>query len=162
MPPRWDPPAMRLPVQNPPQKRPHNTPGGQKSCQYWHSHLPTSHQTIPKQRNCNSLSNGRNRLLLFGHLKNITNAYMTSNDKSQDNVFQMAKTFFRPIYSLSHRHITSHRSNNYCSCSQFQSFLAPASAEWSSQVDDPQILRSNVQIYLPTTDFNFKIIRFIA
>ena len=92
----------------------------------------------------------------------ISPTLMTSNDKSQDNVFQMAKTFFRPIYSLSHRHITSHRSNNYCSCSQFQSFLAPASAEWSSQVDDPQILRSNVQIYLPTTDFNFKIIRFIA
>ena len=37
-------------------------------------HLPTSHQTIPKQRNCNLLSNGCNRLLLFGHLKNITNA----------------------------------------------------------------------------------------
>ena len=76
--------------------------------------------------------------------------------------FKWQKPFFRPIYSLSHRHITSHRSNNYCSCSQFQSFLAPASVEWSSQVDDPQILRSNVQIYLPTTDFNFKIIRFIA
>ena len=76
--------------------------------------------------------------------------------------FKWQKPFFLPIYSLSHRHITSHCSNYYCSCSQFQSFLAPASVEWSSQVDDPQILRSNVQIYLPTTDFNFKIIRFIA
>ena len=124
-------------------------------------HLPTSHQTTSKQRNCNSLSNGC-KIAVVWPFEEYHQRLLHQMTNHKIMYFKWQKPFFLPIYSLSHRHITSHRSTNYCSCSQFQSFLAPASVEWSSQVDDPQILRSNVQIYLPTTDFNFKIIRFIA